>query len=212
MRPHQCVLLAALVPACAVGGGDGDDPRDVLGSPRRATIAPVESKTEVRASIARPDGVHSGGARLQIKEGHVVVHVARGPDDDDRLVLDELRITYQDIVLPPAYFHGGQVLSGVVVQLEHPLEMRVQSTGAGALLATGATDLRLDWDLRVEGEAYGLAPQQLPAFDVELVASSDDTLRVDLSLFRDGVMWTWAEHVVTLGDAEVVTTAYGGID
>jgi hypothetical protein len=127
-------------------------------------------------------------------------------------VLDQLRIAYQDIVLPPAYFHDGQVLSSIVVQLEQPLEMRVQSTGAGAMLASGATDLRLDWDLRVDGVVSGLAPQTLPAFDVELVVSTDDTLRVDLSLFRDGVMWTWAEHVVTLGDAEVVTAAYGGID
>lgn len=202
----------AFVPACAAGGGDGDDPRDVLGSQRRATIAPVESKTEVHASIERPDGVHGGSAQLQLQDGHVVLHVDRGPDDDDRLVLDELRLAYQDIVLPPAYFHDGQILSGVVVQLDHPLEMRVASTGAGAMLATGATDLRLDWDLRVDGEAYGLAPQKLATLDVELVVSRGDELRVDLSLFRDGVMWTWAEDVITLGDAEVVATAHAAID
>lgn len=206
-------VLASVLAACAAGEGAVDDPRDLLASPQRASVAASESKTNVHASIRRPDGIHGGDASLLVKEGQAVVRVDRGPDRDDRLVLEELRVAYQDVVLPPAYFDGGQVLTGIEVRLERPLEMRARTSAGGAVWGVGTTELRLDWDLRVDGEAHGLAPQTLAGLDVELIVSAPDgALRADLAVFRDGLMWTWAEDVITLSDAVLITTAYGGID
>ncbi len=206
------VVTSGLV-ACASSEGGVDDPRDLLASPQRASIAASESKTNVHASIRRPDGIHGGDASLLVKEGHAVVRMDRGPDRDDRLVLEELRVAYQDVVLPPAYFHDDQVLTGIEVRLERPLEMPARASASGVVWSSGTADLRLDWDLRVDGERYGLAPQTLAGLDVELIVSTPDgALRVDLAVFRDGLMWTWAEDVITLSDAVLVTTAYGGID
>lgn len=206
-------VLASVLAACAAGEGAVDDPRDLLASPQRASIAASASKSNVRASIRRPDGIHGGDANLLVKDGHAVVRVDRGPDRDDRLVLEELRLAYQDVVLPPAYFHDGQALTGLEVRLERPLEMPARTSARDVVWSAGTTDLRLDWDLRVDDEAHRLAPQTLAGLDVEIVVSaSDGALRVDLAVFRDGLVWTWAEDVITLSDAALITTAYGGID
>lgn len=207
------LVLAPVFAACAAGDSTDDDPRDTLASPQRATLAAGESKTTVHASIRRPDGVHGGEADLLVASGQLVVHVEREPDGHDQLVLDELRVAYQDVVLPPAYFHDGQVLTGIEVRLERPLAMAARVTARGVVWGNATADLRLDWDLRVDGQPYGLAPQSLEGLDLELIVSAQDgALRADLAVFRDGLMWTWADDVITLADATLITSAYGGID
>jgi hypothetical protein len=199
--------------ACAIGAGDDDDLRDPLGSAQRLTIVPAESAASVHATIRRADGVHAGEAQLAVRDGHLVVHVDRGPDDDDRLVIDELRLRYRDIVLPEAYFHDGQVLTGITVRLERPLALPASRATDGARWASATADLQLDWDLTVDGQAHGLAPQTLPALGLEPIVSDDaGALRADLGISHPGVVWTWAEDVITLGQPHAQLTATTGID
>lgn len=192
--------------ACATGDGDVPD----LEPRQRLVIDPAATKTVLEASIVAADGKHAGVASLPMRGGDFVVHVERAPDGEELLVLDDMRLVYEDVVLPPAYFHQGQILTGIVAVIPRPLLMRAVRTIDGVVWGAAKTDVRLAWNLRIDGEDHHLLSQTLPELEFELVMSADGgRLRADLSVLRHGVMWTWA-NTITLGELEVQAVAFGG--
>jgi hypothetical protein len=214
MRLLHVFLFASALTACATCEGVDDAVGDRLGQPQHMTIAAHDAKISVHGAIRRSDGVHGGTADLGLRGGHVVVHLDRDPDGRDRLVLDELHLACDDVLLPPAYFPERQVLTGILARLEQPLIIPAVRASDGVVWAPGKTDLRLDWELLIDGELVPLGAQTLTEIDVEVVVSGDDdgALRADVALFRSGVMWSWLGDVLTLAELVVVVDASPGID
>jgi len=207
MRLHlPAILLASALAACATGKSDESD----LTFPQHVTIVPGATKTVVEASAVGAHGVVTGDASLPMRTGDLVVHVEPIPDGGDLLVIDELRLLYEDVVLPTEFFHQGQTLTGIVASLAEPLAMRAVHTDDGVVWGAATTDVKLAWNLRIDGDDHRLLSQTLPGLQLELVMSDDEGAhRADLEVIRPGVMWSWAD-VLGFGELDLHATATSG--
>lgn len=206
MRLHlPAILLVSALAACAASDADDSD----LAFPQHVTIVPGATKTVVEASAVGVDGVVTGDASLPMRGGELVVHVEPAPDGGDLLVIDELRLAYEDVVLPTEFFHQGQKLTGIAASLDEPLGMRAVRTVDGVVWGSATTDMTLAWSLRIDGDDHRLLSQTLPGLQLELVMSDEGTRRADLEVIRPGMMWSWAD-VVGFGGLDLHATATSG--
>ncbi len=178
--------------------------RERLEGLTRLQVDAAPSGGAITAERYVADGWLGGLVNLQVENGELLV----SSDAPGALTVDGMQITIKPLRIPPGVFGGRDAqMTHVRIDLKNELRAPARWISDDEVHLEANLDLKLSWELTLDGSPVSLGSPKLPLVPVEIVLTGNgEHVSAELRAHAPGELWSWA-GLVKLSELQLVVGA-----